>query len=166
MNKDSIIKKVNINDVNINDPFFDSLRSDYKDFNNWFNKKKEENKEVYITTKDKSITSFLMLKIEEEKEIYNFSKEMPPKKRIKICTFKVIETKENIGTSFLNIILKEANINNIKEIYTTIYKKYTPLIKLFEKYGFKYYCDKITLDGNNKENIEQVYVLNKEEKHE
>ena len=27
--------------INLNDPFFDSLKSDYKEFSDWFNKKQE-----------------------------------------------------------------------------------------------------------------------------
>ena len=39
---DSIIKLKRFSDIDINDPFFDSLKDDYRGFVKWFNKKRKE----------------------------------------------------------------------------------------------------------------------------
>ena len=134
------IKEVYLKDIDINDPFFDSLKEDYQNFSTWFNKKQQENKKVYVTYNNDKLTSFLLLKLEDEKEIYEFN--FSPKKRLKISTFKVDETNRGIGTKFIEIINKEREKNNIEETYFTIYPKYKKLIKFMEKNGFRYYCNK------------------------
>ena len=86
--KNIVIEEKKLKDLDINDTFFDSLKSDYKDFIIWFNN--HLNRKVYVTYQNNKITSLLVLKIEEEKEIYdNLTKEFKPSKRFKICTLKV-----------------------------------------------------------------------------
>ena len=54
--------------VEIEDNFFDSLKADYKGFENWYKKKSLEGKKAYITRySNNEISSFLMLKVEDEK---------------------------------------------------------------------------------------------------
>ena len=69
------IKKEYLYNINLEDEFFTSLKFDYKDFEKWFETKQQEEKQAYIS-KDKygKITSFLMIKQEDEKENYSFLK--------------------------------------------------------------------------------------------
>ena len=92
----------------------------------------------------------IVLKIEDELEIYNFTKELKPSKRLKICTLKVSDKYKKLGTKYLKIALTEAIKNNVNEIYITLYTNHKDLINLLEKNNYKYYCD----NTNN----EKVYV--------
>ena len=47
---------------------FDSLKDDYSGFTEWFVKKQIDDAKAYVTFNQKRITSFLMLKKEDEKE--------------------------------------------------------------------------------------------------
>ena len=35
-------------DINLADPFFDSLKQDYKEFTDWFNKKANQNESTFV----------------------------------------------------------------------------------------------------------------------
>lgn len=143
-------------ELDINDTFFDSLKSDYKNFNEWF--KIYNKRKVYVTFSNNKITSFLMLKVEDKNEIYEFNKEFIPKKRLKICTMKIIEKGLGIKDEFIKIIFDKAKELEVKEIYFTVFPKYTHLINFFSNCGFKYYCSKNTLDSKDETKEEYVYV--------
>ncbi len=146
--KNIAIEEKQLKDLDINDSFFDSLKSEYKDFIIWFNT--NLNRKVYVTYQNNKITSILVLKIEDELEIYNFTKELKPSKRLKICTLKVSDKYKKLGTKYLKIALTESIKNNVNEIYITLYTNHKDLINLLEKNNYKYYCD----NTNN----EKVYV--------
>ena len=92
------IKHALLKELDINDKFFDSLREDYYNFNDWFKKKQDNNTMCYVTIDNGNITSLLILKIEYEDEDYsNFTIPFNKSKRLKICTFKVIDKGKGIG---------------------------------------------------------------------
>ena len=147
------IKHIYIKELDINDNFFDSLREDYSNFNNWFKNKQKDNHMCYTTIENNTITSLLILKIEDENESYNdFLIPFSKSKRLKICTFKVSNNGKGIGEEFINIINEVATINNIKEIYVTIYDKHKSLIKLFKDKGYIEYTKKKN-ESNKLENV-------------
>lgn len=162
-NIEKTIEKLNYNKFNIeekylyeldiNDTFFDSLRCDYKGFDEWF--KRNNKRKVYVTFNDRKITSFLMLK-EEINEKYNF--ELNEERILKICTMKVVNNGVGIGEEFIKKIFNRAKESGIKKIYFTVYPKYTDLISFFSKYDFKYYSIKETMNNNEEINDEYVYV--------
>lgn len=149
------VKKVDFNDVDINDPFFDSFRLDYKDFNKWFKKKNEE--PCYVCYSDKNLTAFLFIKIENEDENYSeISPAFSKKKRLKIGTLKVSGNGYKIGERFLKTIFDNANNYKVDEIYVTIFNKrpeQEQLIEMLEEWGFNYHGIKTTKNGD-----EKVYV--------
>ncbi|MCD7893579.1 MAG: hypothetical protein LUG60_07755 [Erysipelotrichaceae bacterium] len=126
--------------VDTSDSFFDSLRNDYYQFDNWIKKKKLEHSKAWLTyTTDNKVGAFLNLKIENEFEIYNdFIKPFKNGKRLKISTFKVQDNGKLIGEIFIKIIFDTALKNNLNEIYVTIFDKQEKLIDLFKEYGFFY----------------------------
>ena len=142
-------------ELDINDTFFDSLRLDYQDFDEWF--KRNINRKVYVTFKDNKITSFLMLKLESN-EKYDFDKDFSGENILKICTMKVSDNGTGIGEEFIKIIFNKAEELNVVKIYFTVYPKYKDLINFFSKYNFKYYCTKDTMDRSGEINKEYVYV--------
>ena len=147
--KNIVIEAKQLKDLDINDTFFDSLKSDYKDFIIWYNNHLD--RKAYVTYQNNKITSILVLKIEDELEIYNnFTKEFKPSKRLKICTLKVTDKYKRLGTKYLELALTEAIKNKVNEIYITLYTNHKDLINLLEKNNYTYNCD----NTNN----ERVYV--------
>ena len=154
------IQYISLKEIDYNDRFFDSLRNDYYNFNNWFITKQIEERKAYITyNNNNKISSFLLLKLEYENEDYSdFDKPFEKGYRLKICTMKVEDTNKNIGTSFMKIIYEYWEEKEVEEIYITINKKYVDLINFLKKYKFIYYGYKNTLDGKGNLIKEDIYI--------
>jgi len=144
------VKKEYFGNINLSDDFFESFKEDYSKFESWFNSKSDE--ESYICKGDNGdILAFLYLKIERESEDYsNINPIFEPKKRLKVGTFKVVLNGYRLGERFLKIIFDNACVNNVEEIYVTVFN-HTPdqkrLIDILEDWGFIYYGVKTTADG-------------------
>lgn len=148
-----------LHELDIEDSFFDSLRFDYQGFNNWFEKKQAKGEKAYVTFNEDKITSFLMLKLEDENEKYEeFQKPFLPAKRLKISTMKVAETGKRIGETFIKIIVRKAICLNVDEVYVTVFKKHEHLIDMLNDYGFKYYGKRKTINSLGECFHENIYV--------
>jgi len=149
------VKKEYFGNIDLRDSFFDSFREDYQGFDKWFNKKAEETS--YICSYEGAINSFLFIKKEDERENYSdITPALPPKKRLKIGTFKVTANGFKLGERFLKIIFDNALKFKVEEIYVTIFDKSSEqkrLIELLEYWGFKFWGTKETATGT-----ENVYV--------
>ncbi len=147
------VKRVDFAEVNIKDPFFDSFREDYMEFNKWFNSKSEE--KCYVCYSDNNLTAFLFVKI-ENKNSESYSEMTPtfnPKKRLKIGTLKVSSNGYKIGERFLKTIFDNAMQYEIEEIYVTLFTKrpeQEQLIEMLEEWGFIYHGLKTTQNGDEK----------------
>lgn len=154
------IKEDFLYNMELADPFFDSLRDDYEEFDIWFQKKQEEGKKAFIIRgKNRQITSFLMLKEEEPNdEEETFLKSLPKVKKLKISTFKVTNKGKKIGETFIKIIMRAAIQMEVEIIYVTIFPKQKQLISLLLEYGFELYTGKKTKNVKEKNQKENVYV--------
>lgn len=122
-------------DVNLSDPFFNSLKSDYPKFEAWFASKGEA--QAYVSYNEQNvIDGFLYLKIEEE-VLNDMSPPYPLKKRIKCGTFKIDGHGTRLGDRFVRKIFDFALSCNVEVIYVTIFDKHEGLIKLLTNYGFR-----------------------------
>lgn len=145
------VKKVDFAEVDINDKFFDSFRTDYKEFNSWFNSKAEQ--PCYVCYSDNQLTAFLFVKIEKPGE-ESYSEITPifkPKKRLKIGTLKVTGNGYKIGERFLKTIFDNALLFKVDEIYVTIFDKrpeQEQLIEMLEEWGFIRHGIKTTQNGD------------------
>lgn len=135
------VSLVEIGTLDFKDPFFDSLREDYGGiaFDNWLTKKAES--KAYVFKNNEGIQGFLYLKQEDEKENYSdFIPQLPPKKRLKVGTFKIKSTGIRLGERFLKIIFDNALKYNVEEVYVTMFKdkreEVVNLKKLMEEWGF------------------------------
>lgn len=150
------VEKVRMGEIDLNDPFFNTLREDYIGFDTWFNKK--ANDFVYITKNNSNnrLLSFLYLKVEDKNEDYNnIDPKFVPKKRLKIGTFKVVSNGVRLGERFIKIIIDNALNYNVDEIYVTIFDKreeQVRLINLLVDWGFEFY--------GNKNGEEKIYTKN------
>jgi len=149
------VKKEYFGNINLQSPFFDSFREDYKEFDRWFNRKSDE--VAYVGYYQNDISAFLYVKVEDENENYSdISPIFPPKKRLKVGTFKVAINGFKLGERFLKIIFDNARKQKVEEIYLTIFDKgeeQKRLIELIKHWGFYEWGTKTTPNG-----IEKVYV--------
>lgn len=151
------MRYVKISTIDLKDPFFDSLKADYKEFEQWFNKKAAANECAYITSDNSGIQGFLYLKIEDE-EILDVSPVLPKAKRVKIGTFKINPHGTRLGERFIKKMFDYAIINNVDAIYVTAFSKHAALIQLFQKYGFEIKAKKETQNGAEEVLIKELYI--------
>lgn len=149
-------------EINLDDPFFDSLKADYPGtptstgFIMWFTKKAADGKKALVFEDDQGIGAFINLKPNEAEEIKLADGKILPKvNRLKISTIKIDERYRNrrIGEGALGLTLWEWQKLGTDEIYVTVFDKHSSLILLLEKYGFVHV-------GNNL-NGERVYIKNR-----
>lgn len=143
------VKLCKLTSIDINDPFFDTLREDYEGikFNKWFDKKSKGGEKAYVFKNEEGIQGFLYLKTEGKNEDYSdIVPTFEKKKRLKIGTFKINSTGLRVGERFLKIIFDYAVKCNVDEIYVTLFEDKRNEVKAlmdlmmkwgFEKHGYK-----------------------------
>ncbi len=124
--------------VNLRDPFFDSLRSDYIEFDDWFQRKSGEGESAMVLEDDLGVAAFVYLKRENE-PILLCGSSLPQKSRIKIGTLKLSERirSKRLGEGALGVALWYWQKVKCDEIYVTAFDKHYELIRLFERFGFE-----------------------------
>lgn len=148
------LKYLAFNEINIHDEFFNSLKSDYSEFESWFNKKSLSNEKAYVLFGDESsIDGFMYLKIEDD--VNDINPPLPIGSHLKIGTFKFNQKGTLRGQRFIKKIFDTAVTKKVDSIYVTVFEKQSYLIKLFKKYGFITHGVKNTVNG-----IESVLVRN------
>jgi len=148
----TLLKKCYAHEIDINQTFFDSLKSDYgsEDFEKWYNKCIKEGRECYIYEIDGEVKAFLMLK--EENEVIETYEPRQAENRVKITTLKVDISGSKIGELFLKIAFQYCINNHIFEIYLTHFETDDDaLVKIIKDFGF----EKI---GELSKNDESVYL--------
>lgn len=137
MRIDDDIQRVKFSELDLKDPFFDSLREDYQGFDTWFNKKAKNNNKAYVLKKaDGMLQAFLYLKKEQEED-NTIDPALPKCCKLKIGTFKVEAHRTALGQRFINIILQILINYKFDLTYVTFFPKQKQLKKLFETYGFE-----------------------------
>jgi predicted nucleic acid-binding protein len=152
------VKKEYFGKINLQDPFFDSFKRDYRGFADWFNRKADE--VAYICTSDKNeLLAFLYIKPENEREPYSdISPTFAPKRRLKIGTFKVAMNGFKLGERFLKIVFDNAIQSKSDEVYVTVFNKDADqerLIEMLLDWGFYKHGGKLSSSGE-----EDVFVRN------
>lgn len=131
--------------IKLSDPFFDTLKCDYEEFERWFAKKSEDQAYVFEGEKG-SIEGFLYLKTENG-PVPDTSPPLSPAHRIKVGTLKINAHGTKLGERFLKKIFDHAIAENAEEIYLTVFEKHAPLVALLKKYGFEERAGKSTPNG-------------------
>lgn len=153
------VRKTTFGEVDVSDPFFDTFRNSYSEFEIWFAGKCDE--EVYICKNDNNqIQGFLYLKTEGKDESYtDIFPIFTPKKRLKVGTFKVESTGFRLGERFIKIIFDNAIKQNVDEIYITLFTNRPELKVLYDLlvcWGFFDYGTKKTKNGEEKVLIKRL----------
>ena len=127
-------------EVDLDNPFFDTLKEDYKTFIPWYQGKAENNEEAYVFHDGETIKGFLYLKLEDGDTYEDITPEMPKRRRLKVGTFKIDSTGFRLGERFFKIIFDNALLLKADEIYVTLFenkrKEVEKLKSDFEKWGF------------------------------
>lgn len=137
-------------EIDLEDPFFDSLRNDYSGFDDWF--KGKSNQDAFVQYVNDEIAGFLYLKL-EELCVDDVSPIIYADRILKIGTFKIDAHGTKMGEQFIKIIMDYALNENVDVCYVTIYEKYRTLIDLVEEFGFEFHGTK----GRGK-HTENVYI--------
>ena len=121
--------------ININDVFFSSLKEDYPEFCEWYNKKHEE--EALTYSDENGLHAFMYLKKETE-SIILADKILPAIDRLKIGTLKLDDSikGQRLGEGFIGVALWTWQKLKVPEIYLTVFPKQKQLIELLKKFGF------------------------------
>jgi hypothetical protein len=127
------LEKLKFKEINLDDPFFNSLKSDYLGFEEWFKRKDEE--ETFVKHKNNLVEGFLYLKLENG-PIEDVFPIITCGKALKIGTFKINPHGTRLGERFIKKALDYAVFNNAELCYVTIFERHEGLINLFAKYGF------------------------------
>ena len=130
--------------VDLTDVFFDSLKSDYPGFEDWFKRKADAGETAYVQRDEfDKVQAFLYLKIEDG-AIEDVTPVMPPKRRLKIGTFKVDGHNTRVGERFFKKAFDFALNHSVEEIYVTIFDRVMqkPLIEKVKNFGFQEYGKK------------------------
>lgn len=143
------VQRTLFGNVDLSDNFFDSFRRDYKEFDKWFNKKCDET--AYLCISDENLLGFLYLKVEDENHAYpDINPPFRKKKRLKIGTFKVESTGFRLGERFIKIIMDNALLYDVDEIYVTMFDDHDELQALkylLFRWGFGDFGIKTTQNG-------------------
>lgn len=139
---EEIISLKQFNEIDIADPFFESLSGDYEGFEEWFKRKRVSGAEAYVLYRDGSLQAFLYLKDESNVPLTDVIPNRPACKRLKVGTFKIDAHNTKLGERFIKKILDKGIVENYDEIYVTIYPKHKGLVNLLVRYGFKREGDK------------------------
>ncbi|MBE6442293.1 MAG: N-acetyltransferase [Desulfovibrio desulfuricans] len=149
MSEDAIVTR-KFCEVDLSDPFFDSLKESYREFSDWFQRKSNETAYVSYDSNGK-LQAFLYLK-KEDGPIIDIN---PPLNTacLKVGTFKIIAHGTKLGERFVKIIVDATLSLGLRIAYVTIFNEHKSLIKILETYGFLKRGTKNTTNGE-----EDVYI--------
>ncbi|MEN4018224.1 MAG: hypothetical protein PQ975_06905 [Methanobacterium sp.] len=130
------IKKEKVYNLDLEDTIFDSLKEEYDEFEEWWNKICRQGRDCFVYYEhDGSIGAALIYKVENEP--IDAGEILPAKNRLKIATLKVSSVGNKIGELFIRLSVEYSIINGLKEIYLTHFSQPSDyLVDLIEEYGF------------------------------
>ena len=136
LNKSSnfTIEKNYLSKIKSDGEIFSNIKNNYSNFEEWYLNLISKKEECYFTQKDNTITSLLILKINE-----NDSQQIDKKNVLKIRTLNVLETNNGIGKFYLKIVDDVALENNINIIYVTCKNNNERFIKFIQNNKYKLY---------------------------
>ena len=125
-------------EVNLEDPFFDSLKADYEEFPDWFKRKSDAGEYALVFHDEQGVGAFVYLKRENE-VIELLDKTLPAISRVKIGTLRLAERFSGLrlGEGALGVSLWKWRDDKVDDIYVTVFEQHMELISLFEQFGFK-----------------------------
>ncbi|MEA2045776.1 MAG: GNAT family N-acetyltransferase [Euryarchaeota archaeon] len=128
------LEHIEIHRLDLESDFFDSLREDYPDFDEWFTEKSREGRMCWCWRSENKKLKSLLIYTEKNKPIFRYIS----KKVLKLCTFKVSDEAQGVkfGELLLKMCFEYCSKNGLSAAYLTIFEKHTPLRMLLEDFGF------------------------------
>lgn len=134
------IRLVNLHQLDINSPFFDSLRQNYQTppFDEWFAKVSREGRKAWIYGDSDSALEALCIFHVQTNEIITDDNQSLRGEALKLCTFKVGEAVrgKKIGELLLKMAFRYASENGIENIFITTNPSEVHLVDLLTDFGF------------------------------
>nr|WP_281720036.1 GNAT family N-acetyltransferase [Nitrosomonas nitrosa] len=125
--------------LQLRDPFFDSLRNGYKQFDTWFRDKARTNRRAWVHRPDGRSVGALCIYAIQADEVINDEQERLSGTALKLCTFKVGESLRGrkIGELFLKAAFRFASQNECQHVFIHAHpEKQAFLISMLEDFGF------------------------------
>lgn len=147
-------RSMSFSEVSLGERFFDSVKEDYPEFDQWFAGKSAAGEVALVHRDEEGIGAFVYLK--EENEAVEFEDgALPALPRLKIGTLKVADRVqgERLGEGAIGLALWRWRKLGHAQIFVTVFEKHASLVAMLEKFGF----------GNvgATQNGESVYVKDK-----
>ena len=143
-------------EIDIADPFFDSLKADYPEFEtSWFPKCAAQGREALVFSDENGLGAFVAIKSENE-PITLTNCTLPAKARLKISTLRLAERfrGQRLGEGAIGLVLWQWQKSEAKEIYLTTFSEHTDIISQVTKFGF----ENVGINSRG----EQVYLRSRE----
>lgn len=111
-------------DIDLSDRFFDTLKEDYPEFSQWFQKKANDGSKALVFSDDEGLGAFIYLKPESE-EIAMVERMLPQAPRMKIGTLKLADRYQGqrLGEGALGLALWSWRNSKEPEVYLTVFEK-------------------------------------------
>jgi L-amino acid N-acyltransferase YncA len=130
-------------DIDLNDPFFDSLKEDYpiggrvKPFEIWFPEKAHKGRTALVFEDEDGVGAFICIKHEAE-SIPLQDRTLQKEDRCKVTTIKIAERYrgQRIGEGAIGLLLWKWQKMGWDEIYVTVFDKHELLISQLKRFGF------------------------------
>lgn len=131
------LKEEMVYSLDLADRFFDSLKQDYSEFEEWFAKISKEGRKCWVYYREDGTIGALLIFKEEDESIDGSDPPLPRGKRLKISTLKVEQTGFRLGELFIKMAVEFSIKRGLAEIYLTHFSKPNDeLIALITQYGF------------------------------
>jgi len=146
------LKLAKFSDLSLADPFFDSLKSGYNGFPQWFASKANEPVYAVIDDQTDELSGMIYLK-QENGPVTDVEPPLADRAWLKVGTLKIEGKGTRLGERVIKKIFDTAINTGADGIYVTVFELHQTLINLFKRYGFVEQASKTTGDG-----IEKVLV--------
>ena len=126
-------------EIEVEQPFFNSLRNTYENFDKWYKKSATNHRRAWCITKKSVILAICIYKKEQGSTVVTDNGDIL-NNPLKLCTFKVSENArgQKYGERLLYSAFKFAHENNLSYVYLHARgREHELLISLCEEYGFK-----------------------------
>lgn len=148
--------------INLGDPFFDSLKAAYTEFTDWYNRKASEGAQAYVQyDNSNNVIGFLYLKVETG-ALSDINPSREAKRRLKVGTFKVNPHGTKFGERFIKKIMDKAIVEDVDEVYVTVFDEHDGLITLLQRYGFINAATKTTPNGTEQVLIKDMRTISED----
>ena len=132
------IENPHLYDIDFNDEIFDSLKDEYKGFEDWFKKSSQEQIKAWVIKNLENKNKLESICIYKEAKGEDYLSYNLPKKSLKLATFKVDESYR--GKKLGELMLKQAFLyaveNSYKSCWMTVFPKHEVLIDFIKDFGF------------------------------